>query len=133
MADWLVIGPVKNWQLAVEHKVWAVSPAQEKSWRSLSPGDRVFFYATAPVKGVVGWGSVASTAVVEEPFWPEEKAKGHVLWPYRIRFQDIHVLPAADWQDRALRIERQGIVFQRALQPVASDRAETWRERLGLA
>ncbi|GAB4240023.1 MAG: hypothetical protein Kow00109_15020 [Acidobacteriota bacterium] len=130
MADWLVIGPVANWKLAVKHKIWAVSPRHQKTWEQIAAGDRVFFYATAPVKGLIGWGSVAATAVNEKPFWPDEKEKGHVLWPLEIRFDAVHVLPEKDWTTKARQIERRGIVFQRALQPVAAERAQEWAKEL---
>lgn len=130
MQDWLVIGPVKNWRVAVQEKVWAVSPAQQKSWAQLQPGDRVFFYATAPVKGLIGWGRVARTSVNEAPFWPDEKEKGHVLWPFHIEFDEMRVLPEAVWSEKARRIDRRGIVFQRALQPVTPQLAKEWLQGL---
>jgi len=130
MSDWLAIGPVANWEIGLKKKVWAVSPAQSKTWEKVAPGDRVFFYATAPVKGLVGYGTVSRTRVDETPFWPDEKAKGHTLWPYRIEFSSVTHISIHDWETKRVAPERQGIVFQRAFQPVTPDRAAEWVQAL---
>jgi hypothetical protein len=126
MSNWLAIGPPGNWRIGVKDRVWAVSPAQMKSWEKLGKGDRVFFYATAPVKGLIGYGVVEKTSVDEVPYWPQEKEKKQVLWPFRIRFSEVKAVAAADWESKAVAPERKGIVFQRAFQPVAEAVAEKW-------
>ncbi len=130
MANWLAIGPAENWQIGIKKKTWAVSPAQQKTWEKLAPGDLVFFYATTPVKGIIGYGRVARTDVDENPFWPEEKRKGHTLWPFRITFSEVTFISLRDWETSRVVPERHGIVFQRALQPAAEEAAEAWRKAL---
>jgi hypothetical protein len=130
MANWLAIGPAENWQIGIRKKTWAVSPAQQKTWEKLASGDLVFFYATAPVKGIIGYGRVAGTGVDESPFWPEEKRKGHTLWPFRIAFSEVTFVSMKDWETKRITPERQGIVFQRALQPAAAEAAKRWLKEL---
>ena len=98
MDNWLAIGPAENWKIGMKKKIWAVSPAQSKTWEKVETGDRVFFYATAPVKGIIGYGNVARTKVSETSFWPQEKEKGHTLWPFRIEFSEVTVIAASDWE-----------------------------------
>lgn len=130
MSFWLAIGPPKNWEIGVENQVWAVSPANSKSWEKVTPGDTVFFYATAPIKGIVGSGTVARTAVEQHPFWPEERKAGSSLWPFRIHFGMVKVLPTKDWVTKKYSPDRAGIVFQRAFQPLSAERAKAWLSRL---
>lgn len=130
MAHWLAIGPSENWKIGVKKKIWAVGPAQSKSWEKVEPGDTVFFYVTAPVKGLIGYGTVEKTRVKEPPFWPQEKEKGHALWPFQITFSEVTCLSEEDWEAEALRPKRKGIVFQRAFQPIKSDRARQWLKAL---
>lgn len=130
MSDWLAIGPPDNWKIGIKKKVWAVSPAQRKSWEQTRPGDVVYFYATAPVKGIIGYGTVARVKVDEKPFWPEEKEKGHTLWPFRLEFSDVTTIGVNDWEARRIIPERTGIVFQRAFQPVSNERAEPWKHAM---
>ncbi len=130
MAYWLAIGPVGNWEIGVKEKVWAVSPAHNKTWKRLRPGDTVFFYATAPVKGIIGLGTVREKRFDEELFWPQEREKGQSLWPFRLRFGDLKVLPKKEWSTKRYEPDRQGIVFQRAFQPVKPEVAEDWLSHL---
>ena len=127
MPHWLAIGPPSNWRIGARKGVWAVSPNQYKSWGQVSKGDVVYFYATAPVKGLIGYATVSTTAATEKPFWPEEREKGHVLWPYHILLVDVRVLPTETWESKRLSPEREGIVFQRAFQPISDERASEWK------
>lgn len=130
MSDWLAIGPPENWRIGIQKKIWAVSPAQNKSWEKVQKGDRVFLYATAPVKGIIGYATVSQTKVDESPFWPQEKVKGHTLWPFRIHFKEVHALDPKGWESKSLKPDRKGIVFQRAFQPLAADRTAAWTKSL---
>jgi predicted RNA-binding protein len=127
MKNWLAIGPPNNWKIGIKGKIWAVSPAQAKTWEKLEKDDRVFFYATAPVKGLIGYGVVEKTSADEQPFWPQEREKNQVLWPFRIRFSEVKAVPEPDWQAQSVTPERKGIVFQRAFQPVV---ASNWARNL---
>ncbi|HLU99769.1 MAG TPA: hypothetical protein VKZ59_00795 [Acidobacteriota bacterium] len=133
MAYWLAIGPSENWKIGIKNKLWAVGPPQSKSWEKIEPGDTVFFYVTTPVKGLIGYGKVEKTRVKESPFWPQEKEKGHALWPFQITFSEVSCLDQEDWQAKAVHPERKGIVFQRAFQPVDTNRAKQWLSTVELS
>ncbi len=126
MGYWLAVGPVENWKIGVKEKIWAVSPSSSKRWEQIKKGDMVFFYATTPVKGLIGTGIVARTDFSESPFWPQEKQRGESLWPYRILFERLKVLPHTDWKTKRYSPDRRGIVFQVAFQPISEDRAKQW-------
>ena len=123
MNNWLAIGPADNWKLGLDGKVWGFAVRHGKAWARINPGDRLFFYATAPVKGIIGYGTVRRTFQGRSPFWPEEKKRGEILWPFRVEFSVERALPGKDWETKRLELDRRGVVFQRALQPLDAGKA----------
>lgn len=79
MSDWLAIGPADNWEIGTKKKVWAVGVRLANSWAKVEPGDKVFCYAIAPIKGLIGYAIVQSTTQSKSPFWPQEKMTNEVL------------------------------------------------------
>lgn len=130
MSNWLAIGPADNWKIGAKKNVWAVSSRHKKAWEQVENGDTVFFYAIAPVKGIVGYGTVGKTRVANSLFWPQEKDEGYSIWPYQISFSSMTTISVHDWETKRVVPERQGIVFQRAFQPVNDKRAKTWFKTL---
>ncbi len=130
MANWLAIGPADNWKIGVRKKVWAVNGRNKKSWDRLQPPDTVFCYAIAPVKGIVGYGTVGKTSVSKTLFWPQEKDEGVQWWPYHIEFSEVTVISTHDWETKRVVPDHKGIVFQRAFQPVDEKRAKEWLKAL---
>jgi hypothetical protein len=124
MAYWLAIGPAESWEIGIKEKVWAVSHHNAKAWEKVQPGDLVCFYATAPVKGIIGIAKVQSTRCDETPFWPQEAKAGASLWPFRILLQAVKALPRSDWETRRVELDRTGIVMQKAFQPLAEEKAK---------
>jgi len=108
----------------LKKKVWGASPAHAKTWERIAPGDLLFLYAMAPVKGVFGCAKVVKTFVDEKPLWPQELEDKQVLWPFRMSLEIETVLPPEQWETKRVTLERGGIVFQRALQPVGEDKAQ---------
>jgi hypothetical protein len=130
MKYWLAIGPAENWEIGIKKKIWGVTPRHSKAWGQVESGNTVFFYAMAPVKGLVGYGIVASTKVDEKTFWPQEVSEKQSYWPFRISFQETKALPRKEWETARMATGREGIVFQRAFQSVSEKRAREWLKNL---
>ncbi len=130
MAYWLIIGPPTNWEIGIKNKMWSLSTRYKKFWTRLQPRDHILFYATAPVKGVIGSGVVSRIQTMSSPFWPEEVKEGKMLWPLKIDFEDIKHIPMKKWEDNRIPVERQGITLQRALQQIPDERGRSLLQAL---
>ena len=72
---------------------------QRYLWESLAENeDLVFFYATAPVSGVVGFGIVRTKFRQDSPLWPAERVRNEVIWPLRFEYDFVSCLPPSSWQ-----------------------------------
>lgn len=98
MSSWLVVGRPENWETAFDYgNIWGLKESQVHLWKELVKGDRVFFYATAPVSRVIGYGEVLSTFKQDKPLWPEELAKSKVIWPLRFQFEVTSRFRREEW------------------------------------
>ena len=63
MAFWLAIGPVENWERALEAEgLWGVRERYQTTWNKVNKGDTLIFYAMKPVKGVIGQSHIFLTS-----------------------------------------------------------------------
>ena len=98
---WLAVGPPRNWKTAFEQKnIWGLTARQKQSWESLAPADIVLFYATQPISGIIGYGTIQTKFRQIEPLWPDEIARGKVIWPLRFEFNVEYCLPPDEWKTR---------------------------------
>ena len=103
MNYWLVVGAVQNWATAFEHgNIWGLRKTQQHLWDSLSENDRVIFYTTHPVGGVIGHGIIRTKFRQNKPLWPEEVRKNEVIWPLRFEFDVESCLPQKAWKTKKL-------------------------------
>jgi hypothetical protein len=61
MNYWLMVGAKNNWHIAFEHgNIWGLKETQRQRplWEGLKEKDKVLFYATHPVAGIIGHGSI---------------------------------------------------------------------------
>lgn len=99
MNYWLVVGAVKNWDTAFEHgNIWGLRKTQQHLWDALVEGDRVLFYATHPVGGVIGHGIVRTKFRQTKPLWTDELRRNEVIWPLRFEFDIEGCLPRNEWK-----------------------------------
>ncbi len=112
---WLTIGSLKNWETAFEHgNIWGLKETQRHLWESLSEGDTLFFYATQPVGGIIGYGIVRTKLKQNIPLWDEEIKQNIVIWPLRFEFDVEKCLPHDEWEanrvvnDRIKQLARSG-------------------------
>ena len=132
MNYWLVVGAVKNWDTAFEHKnIWGLKKSQQRLWDTLTEGDRVLFYATQPVGGIIGHGLVRTKFRQIKPLWPEELRKHEVIWPLRFEFDVEACLPRNEWKDN--RIISKEIWPRAGFQLISKDLAERNLTSLGSA
>ncbi|MBI2578342.1 MAG: hypothetical protein HYW26_01380 [Candidatus Aenigmarchaeota archaeon] len=99
--NWLVIGVIKNWETALSHPVplWGLKPRYQSDFSSLNVGDFIWFYATSPVKGIIGIGRVKDKYIDNvNPVWEEEKKNKEVIWPLRFRIQILKTLSRDKWK-----------------------------------
>jgi hypothetical protein len=107
MAFWLTIGPVHNWERALERReVWGVRERYQATWDRMRKGDILLFYAMKPIKGIIGYGTIRSKAREADPFWAEEVAEGKALWPLRLHMEKVFCLPRNKWETNKITIQR---------------------------
>jgi len=86
MNYWLMVGAKNNWHIAFEHgNIWGLKETQRQRplWEGLKEKDKVLFYATHPVAGIIGHGSIRTKFRQNKPLWPDEIRKNKVIWPLR--------------------------------------------------
>lgn len=107
MSYWLVVGDPKNWQVAfVNNNIWGLRPTQNHLWENLKEQDNLLFYATTPVKGIIGFGTVRTKFRQNRPLWPDEISQNKVIWPLRFEFDVIYCLPPQNWKTDGLSSSR---------------------------
>lgn len=95
---WLVVGIPGNWQTAFEHgNIWGLKETQRHLWERLQENDMLLFYATSPVGGVIGYGTVRTKFRQNQPLWPKEIEEKKLIWPLRFEFDVEYCLPPDKW------------------------------------
>lgn len=100
---WLATGPPEYWRTAFEQgNIWGLKNTRRlaKYWQQLAPGDRLFFYATRPVGGIIGHGTIRGKFKQDTPLWPQEIEENRVIWPLRFEFDIEFCLPEDQWPAR---------------------------------
>jgi hypothetical protein len=93
-----VVGSPQNWHTAFEHgNIWGLKETQHHLWKALNEEDKVAFYATSPVKGIIGYGVVRTKLKQNKPLWPDELKTHKVIWPWRFEFDVQFCLPPDKW------------------------------------
>jgi len=124
MNNWLVIGSAQNWETALSQPVpiWGLKPAHKAAFSSVQPGDTVWFYATAPVSGVIGLGLVKDKYFDKNNLiWEEERKEKKVIWPYRFRIQVLKVVDRQHWKNERIDIRDFNLFWQNGFQQLRAD------------
>ena len=101
---WILCGKPENWNTALQDSIWALVPKFGGKWRYLRENDRLFFYATAPVAGVIGLGKVQAKFKQTKPQFPEEIAAKTVLYPFCFEFLPEYTLVESQWKTGRIKI-----------------------------
>ena len=132
MRTWLVDGDPDNWLVALRNKVWGVreTPRHTGIWRLISAGDRIVFYATGPVGGIIGMGTVTTKFRDESLLWPKEIARGHTIWPHRFGFEVDAVLLSDRWETDRLKLDGVSILVRGGFQRLGEDLVDEIVEKM---
>ncbi len=101
---WILCGKPENWDIALKDEIWGLVPKFQGKWRHVRTGDYLFFYATNPIRGVIGLGRVQVKFKQNQPLWPDELAAKTVLYPFRFEFQLEYVLSRENWGTGKIKI-----------------------------
>ena len=103
MNYWLAVGPPENWETAFRQgNIWGLTSQQKRWWEKLSEGDIILFYATKPVSGLIGYGTIQAKFKQDKPLWPQEIAEGKVRWPLRFEFSVNYCLVLNEWNEQKI-------------------------------
>ncbi len=104
---WLAVGIPENWHTAFDFNcIWGLRATQRHYWDALTEkNDIVFFYATTPVGGVIGYGTILEKIRQDSPLWPEERVKNEVIWPLRFYFDVKAALRPDTWSQQKVVME----------------------------
>ena len=103
MNYWLVVGTKNNWDIAFKHKnIWGLRKTQRLLWETIVEKDKVLFYATNPIGGIIGYGRVRTKFVQDKPLWPDEIKNNEVIWPLRFEFDVEFCLPPDNWKNNKI-------------------------------
>lgn len=103
MNYWLVVGSKENWDTAFKHRnIWGLRKTQRLLWESINEKDRLLFYATQPVGGIIGYGRVRTKFIQDKPLWPDELKSNEVIWPLRFEFDVEFGLPPDKWKSEKI-------------------------------
>lgn len=130
--NWLVIGSPKNWTTALSQPlpIWGLKLAYKNVFQSLSSGDLVWFYATLPVSGVIGFGIVRDKYIDNANLvWEEELKEKEVIWPLRFRIQVLKVISEEQWRTNSIKISDFNLFWQRGFQSLNEPHVKLLIER----
>lgn len=103
---WLAIGKDKNWRTSFRNRnIWGLEEKQKDVWDNLTKGDLILFYAKYPLKGIIGYGTIATVFKQDKPLWPEEIKKNIVKWPLRFEFNIEYCISPDEWAEKSFQNE----------------------------
>jgi hypothetical protein len=103
MNYWMAVGTKENWDTAFQHgNIWGLKEKQRHLWQALDENDRLLFYATRPVGGIIGYGIIRTKFKQNKPLWPDELKEHKVIWPLRLEFDVEFCLPPDKWTTKKI-------------------------------
>jgi predicted RNA-binding protein len=118
MEIWLSTGTEENWETAISGNIWGVVEGLKHYWDRINKGDLLFFYAKAPVKGIVGVAIIENKFKQDKPLWAKELKENKVIWPYRYDFKVEFVLPRSEWETKKVSVNDLKVGIQAGLNPI---------------
>jgi hypothetical protein len=104
MKIWISVGTPENWETAISGNIWGVVEGLKSTWEKLQKGDILLFYATSPIKGIIGVGKIKNKFKQDKPLWAKEIKENRVIWPYRYDFEVEFLLPRSDWENKKVNV-----------------------------
>lgn len=132
---WLLVGTERNWKFSFENgNLWGLKDFRESHalWNLLHEGDKVLFYVSQPVTGIVGIATVTTKFKQTNPLWPEEVRRDVVLWPLRFEFDIEYCLSPAMWETRCFRNPNLQLITRMVFQCIPVNLVRQVREHFNL-
>lgn len=121
----MVIGSPANWREAFEKgNIWGLRQSQKHRWESLTENDVMLFYATQPIAGLIGYGSVQTKFRQDQPLWSEEIKEERVIWPLRFEFDVDYCLAPDKWERERVTSDTLKLKAGLGFQPISSELGE---------
>ena len=96
---WMAVGSLSNWMEAfTKGNIWGLRQRQKRRWENLAENDVILFYVTARVAGIIGYGTVQTKFIQDQPLWLDEIKEGKVIWPLRFEFNVDYCLAPDKWE-----------------------------------
>ena len=137
MQVWISTGTAENWETAILGNIWGVRESLKHAWDKLQKGDLLFFYATAPIKGIIGVARIENKFKQDKPLWAQELKENKVIWPYRYDFKVEFALSRVEWETKKVGVVGLPIMAglnsvkdAEAIKPVLQKMDETWNTEL---
>jgi len=111
-------GAPSNWVTALGKNTWGLRSNHRSTWSGIAKGDPVFFYATSPVSGLIGYGTVIRIFEGKELYWQDEIAESRVKYPYRIEFAPVALLDQKTWEAKSVGIVHLGPIYYRGINQI---------------
>jgi predicted RNA-binding protein len=132
---WLLVGTERNWKFSFTNgNLWGLKDFRESQalWNLMQEGDKILFYVSKPVSGVVGIGTVTTKFRQTNPLWPEEVRRNSVIWPLRFEFQVEYCLSPSLWESRCYRETNLQLITRMVFQCVPLSVSQAIRSHFGL-
>jgi hypothetical protein len=94
---YLLIGDLETWEISLKNRIWGFKETTKGLWNKLQIGEYVGFYATKPLKKIIGFGKILNKYIEETIVWLDEKFFNKSLWKYRMRLEIMYVVN--NWND----------------------------------
>ncbi len=124
---WLAVGQPKQWLEAFEQEnIWGLKNDGRPAlmWELIAENDKVLFYATTPIAGIIGHGTVRKKFRQDKPLWTQEIEQNSVLWPLRFEFDIERTVPFEQWKESALADQRVRTLARGGFQSIDPSLAE---------
>jgi len=132
---WLLVGTEKNWKFSFGNgNLWGLKDFRESLalWNLLQEGDKILFYVSKPVSGVIGVATVTTKFRQTQPLWPEETRRNAVIWPLRFEFDVEYCLSPSLWQSRSYREPNLQLITRMVFQCIPLSVVQAIRSHFGL-
>lgn len=83
---WILVGNEESWKTAFDKFIWGIKKIFKNRWELVKKDDLLFFYATYPIRGIIGYGIVKEKLIGKNLVWEDEKKEKKIIFPYRILF-----------------------------------------------
>ncbi len=93
---YLLIADDQTWKIALKNELFGFSKKGKGIWKTTQVGEYVGFYATSPIKKIIGFGKITEKFTDRKLVFPDELFHKKPLWPYRISMEPISIQKKMD-------------------------------------